>query len=131
METNAMTDPIVINILAEVEPWFDPGLAGGFLGGGVGVLGAVYGTVVGVLAPRGKGRTYVMAMHWGVMALGAVFLVAGIGAAFADQPYGVWYALLLPGVILLVLMGAFTPVIKQRYRQAEHRRLQAEEFRRG
>ena len=126
-----MTDLIVINLLAEVEPWFNPGLAGGLLGGGVGVMGAVYGCVVGVLAPQGKARPFVMALHWGMMALGAVFLAAGIGAAVAGQPYGVWYALLLPGVILLVLIGAFTPVIKLRYRQAEHRLLQAEEFRRG
>ena len=85
-----MTDPFMINLLSEVEPWFDPNLAGGILGGGVGVLGAVYGTLVGV-----------------------------------------WFSLLLPGVLLVVLMGCMTPVIKLRYRQAEHRRLQAEEFRRG
>jgi len=121
----------MINLLSEVEPWFDPNLAGGILGGGVGVLGAVYGSLVGVLAPRGKGRTLVMALHWGTMALGALFLVAGIGAAFTGQPYGVWYSLLVPGALLVVLLGVFTPVIKQRYRQAEHRRLQAEEFRRG
>ncbi len=126
-----MTDPYMINLLSEVQPWFNPGLAGGILGGGVGVLGAVYGCVVGVLAPRGKGRTLVMALHWGTMALGALFLVAGIGAAFTGQPYGVWYSLLVPGALLVVLLGVFTPVIKQRYRQAEHRRLQAEEFRRG
>ena len=126
-----MTDQFVMNLLAEVEPWFDPGLVGGLMGGGVGVIGAVYGTVVGVLAPRGKGRTSVMAVHWGTMTLGAVLLAAGIGAAVAGQPYGVWYSLLLPGLLLIVLMGAMTPVIRQRYRQAEHRRLQAEEFRRG
>ncbi len=126
-----MTDQFVMSLLAEVEPWFDPGLVGGLMGGGVGVIGAVYGTVVGVLAPRGKGRTFVMALHWGTMTLGAVLLAAGIGAAVAGQPYGVWYSLLLPGMLLVVLMGAMTPVIRQRYRQAEHRRLQAEEFRRG
>ncbi len=126
-----MTDQFMINLLAEVEPWFNPGLAGGLLGGGVGVLGAVYGCVVGVLAPQGKGRTFVMALHWGTIALGAVFLVAGIWAAVAGQPYGVSYVLLLPGLLLVVLMGAFTPLVKLRYRQAEHRRLQAEEFRRG
>ena len=126
-----MTEQFMINFLSVVEPWFNPGLAGGILGGGVGVLGAVYGTLVGVLAPRGQGRTFVMAMHWGAIALGAAFLVAGIGAAVSGQPYGVWYSLLLPGALLVVLMGCMTPVIKQRYRQAEHRRLQAEEFRRG
>ncbi len=91
-----MTDMHVINLLAEVEPWFtNPGLAGGLIGGGVGVLGATYGSAVGVLAPRGKGRAFVMALHWAA------------------------------------LMGTMTPIIKLRYRQAEHRRLTAEEFRRG
>ncbi len=127
-----MTDMHVINLLAEVEPWFtNPGLAGGLIGGGVGVLGATYGCAVGVLAPRGKGRAFVMALHWAALALGAAFLVAGIGAVLSGQPYGVWYALLLPGVLLAVLMGTMTPIIKLRYRQAEHRRLTAEEFRRG
>ncbi len=126
-----MIDPFSITFLSEVEPWFNPGLAGGLLGGGVGVLGAVYGCLAGVLAPRGTARPIVMAVHWGMMALGVVFIAAGSWAAVADQPYGVWYALLLPGFLLVVLMGVFTPVIKQRYRQAEHRRLQAEEFRRG
>ena len=88
-------------------------------------------TLVGVLAPRGKGRAFVMALHWSALALGAVFIVAGITAVVGGQPYGVWYALLLPGLLMVVLMGTMTPVIRLRYRQAEHRRLQAEEFRRG
>ena len=126
-----MSEHVLINLLAQAEPWFSPGLAGSVFGGGVGVLGGIYGSVVGVLAPRGKGRGYVMALHWGAIALGGVFLVAGITAVVSGQSYGVWGALLLPGVLLTVLMGTMTPIIKQRYRQAEHRRLQAEEFRRG
>ena len=126
-----MSDVHLVHLLAEVEPWFNPALAGGLIGSGVGVLGAVYGTLVGVLAPRGKGRAFVMALHWAALALGAVFIVAGITAVVGEQPYGVWYALLLPGLLIVVLMGTMTPVIRLRYRQAEHRRLQAEEFRRG
>lgn len=127
-----MSDLHVISLLAEVEPWFtNPGLVGGLVGAGVGVLGGIYGTVVGLLAPRGKGRPFVMAMHWSAIALGVVLIAAGITAVVGGQPYGVWYALLLPGLLLVVLMGTMTPVIRLRYRQAEHRRLQAEEFRRG
>ena len=127
-----MSEDLMINLLAQVEPWFQNfGVVGGSIGGGIGVLGAVYGTVVGVLAPRGKGRPFVFAMHWASLALGGLFLIAGVTAVITGQPYGVWYSLLLPGLLLTVLMGTMTPVIKLRYRQAEHRRLQAEEFRRG
>jgi len=126
-----MSNDLMITLLAQVDPWFNAGLVGGLMGGGVGVLGAIYGTVVGVLAPRGKGRTFVFAMHWTAIGLGSAFIVAGVTAVITGQPYGVWYSLLLPGLLLTVLMGTMTPVIRLRYRQAEHRRLEAEEFRRG
>ncbi len=126
-----MSDDLLINLLAQVEPWFNAGLVGGLMGGGIGILGGVYGTVVGLCAPRGKWRSFVFAMHWAALALGGVLLVAGVTAVITGQPYGVWYSLLLPGLLLTVLMGTMTPVIKLRYRQAEHRRLEAEEFRRG
>lgn len=124
MEISAMNDV--------VEPWFsNPGMVGGLVGAGVGLLGALYGCAVGVLAPRGMARGLVMTLHWFALALGAAFIVAGVTALIKGQPYGVWYALLLPGVLMAVLMGTMTPLIRLRYRQAEHRRLQAEEFRRG
>ncbi|MHC4219000.1 MAG: hypothetical protein ACYSU7_11155 [Planctomycetota bacterium] len=126
-----MTD-LVLQLAAQVQPWFDNfGLVGGLLGGGVGLLGAVYGTTVGVLAPRGKARAAVFAMHWAILALGVVVLAAGITALATGQPYGVWYVLLLPGLLITILMLVFLPIIRLRYRQAEHRRLEAEEFRQG
>ncbi len=127
-----MSDDLVINLAVQVEPWFgNAGLVGGLIGGGIGILGAVYGTVVGVFAPRGKGRPFVFAVHWAALAVGGVLVVAGVTAVITGQPYGVWYALLLPGLLLTVLMGTATPMIRLRYRQAEHRRLEAEELRRG
>ncbi len=127
-----MSNDLMVTLLGQVEPWFvNAGLVGGLIGCGVGVLGAVYGTAVGMLAPRGKYRPFVFAMHWAALALGGVLLVAGVTAVITGQPYGVWYSLLLPGLLLTVLMGTMTPVLKLRYRQAEHRRLEAEEFRRG
>ena len=58
-------------------------------------------------------------------------LAAGLTALIVGQPYGVWYVLILPGAILTVLMGVFTPFVGHLFRQAEHRRLEAEEFRRS
>ncbi len=127
-----MSNDLMINLVAQVEPWFvNTGLVGGLSGAGVGVLGAVYGTVVGVLAPRGKGRSLVMAMHRAALVLGGLFLVAGVTGVMTGQPYGVWYSLLLPGLLLTILLGTMAPLIKLRYRQAEHRRLAPEELRRG
>jgi hypothetical protein len=123
---------LFLHIATQVQPWFDnPGLVGGLLGGGVGVLGAIYGTTLGLLAPRGKARGAVFAMHWTFQALGVVLLAAGITALATGQPYGVGYPLLLPGALLTFLMLIFLPIVRVRYQQAEHRRLEAEEFRRG
>ena len=122
----------MIELLGAVQPWIENwGLVGGLLGGGVGLLGGVYGTVVGVCASRGKAKGLVFGLHCFSLLLGLALLAAGITALIGDQPYGVWYALLLPGAILTFLMIIFTPMIKMRYRQAEHRHLSAEEFRQG
>ncbi len=127
-----MNEPGMIELLGAVQPWFENwGLVGGLLGGGVGLLGGVYGTVVGICAPRGKAKGLVFGLHWFALLLGLALLGAGITALLGDQPYGVWYALLLPGALVTVLMIIFTPMIKLRYRQAEHRHLSAEEFRRS
>ena len=72
-----------------------------------------------------------MGLHWGDVAVGAVLLAAGLTALVGGQPYGVWFALLLPGVLLTTMILSFTPLVRMRYRQAEQRRLEAEEFRRA
>ena len=127
-----MSEPTMIAVLSAVQPWFEnAGRTGGLLGGGVGILAGVYGTVVGVCAPRGKAKRLVFGLHWFVLLLGLGLLGGGITALVTGQSYGVWYALLLPGALLTVLLICFTPMVKLRYRQAEHRKLNAEEFRRG
>lgn len=123
---------LTLQLASQVYPWFNnPGLVGGLLGGGLGIMGGVYGTVVGILAPRGKAPGLVLGMHWTFLAVGVVLLAAGVWALAVSQPYGVWYPLILPGALATMLMLIFTPIIRLRYRQAEHRRLEAEEFRRG
>ena len=127
-----MTETLQVTIAAGVEPWFNsPWLPGTILGSGVGILGGIYGTVLGICAPRGAARGFVFALHWGLVALGSLLAITGVVALTRGQPYGVWYPLLLSGVILTLVVGCLTPVLRLRYRQAEHRRLEAEEFRRG
>jgi hypothetical protein len=58
----------------------------------------------------------------------AVLLVLGLTALLSGQPYGVWYGLLLPGAIGLVVLGSLAPVAMNAYRQAENRKMQARDL---
>ncbi len=127
-----MDEPAVIEMLSAVHPWFeDLGLVGTLLGVGVGLLGGAYGAVVGICVPRGKAKGLVYGLHWFSLLLGLAVLTAGVTALIGGQPHRVWYPLLFSGAIVTGLIIGFTPMIKLRYRQAEHRKLNAEEFRRG
>ena len=127
-----MNEPAMFEMLSAVQPWFeDWGLVGTLLGVGVGLLGGAYGMVFGICAPRGKAKGLLYGLHWFSLLLGLAVLAAGVTALIVGQPYDVWYLLLFSGAIVTGLVIGFTPMIKLRYRQAEHRKLNAEEFRRG
>lgn len=115
------------------QPWFDENLFGalyGGIGGGVGgSLAGLWGGLVGMLAPRGKGRPWIIAIGWGFVGLGATSLAFGLYALAAGQPYGIWYAPCLVGAILGGLVGGLLPVVYKRYAEAEARKVQAEQFR--
>ncbi len=122
----------MLTLSAQASPWFtNYGLAGAILGGGAGILGGVYGSLLGVCGPRGWAKTVVLGLNWVAVLLGLGLLGAGLVALGTGQPYGVWYPMTLSGGILCVVMGCLLPVARMVYRQADQRRLQAEEFRRG
>lgn len=88
----------------------------------LGVWGGLFGALIGVLAPSGKGKALVLTL-WGLtMAIGAAFLVLGIVAFLQNQPYGIWYGFGLAGILVLGVMGSLFPVILTRYRQAAARK---------
>jgi hypothetical protein len=101
------------------EPWFDPNAYAWIGGTFIGVAGGVIGSLAGVLAPRGKCKGLVMGLHFTVIAISLGLLVAGIIAIVNKQPYGVWYGLMLPGFIGVIVLGSLTPMLFMRYRQAE------------
>lgn len=113
--------------------WWSPpqaGVVGGVIGSVLGVLGAAMGTLAGILAPRGKGRKAVLGLILAGFVAGGGVLAAGIAAVGMKQRYHVWYPLVLAGGLAMLVMGMVYPGVRARYRQAERRRLEAEEFRR-
>jgi len=117
-----------------MHPWWtdqQAALIGGIGGSIIGGMGGVFGTVAGICAPRGKWKGLVFAMTYTCIAVGWTLLFAGLAALALHQPYGVWYPLLLGGGLLAVVMTALAPLVHLRYREAENRRLEAEQLRRG
>ena len=116
-----------------IEWWTaqEAGLYGGIAGAAVGLLGGLVGTLLGVLGPRGVGRRLVLGLMVAMVAAGVVSMIAGILAILRDQPYHVYYPLLLCGVIDATVMGGLLPVARGVYRRAEQNRISAEELRRA
>lgn len=110
------------------EPWFDAVRYAWIPGTVLGCLAGLWGAVGGMSAPRGKARGFVLGFGGFLLAASAVFLAAAIMSLLAGQPYGVWYALLLPGVIGLIVVGGNLPVAFRAYRNAEMRRMQAQDM---
>ncbi len=118
-----------------IEPWFDPirfgSLYGGIGGSVLGVLGGLLGAASGYLAPRGKGRTFILGAFTTLLIIGILHLAVGLYALISGQPYGIYYPLVLLGVILSVVMGGLIPVVRKRYDEAEARRIGAAALRQG
>jgi hypothetical protein len=55
-------------------------------------------------------------------------LFAGFVALGEGQPWGVWYALLLPGAIGTLVVGANSVAVRKAYRIVEERRLAAKDL---
>jgi hypothetical protein len=118
------------------EWWFsDPnyfgGMFGGIAGGVGGAIGGILGAASGFLAPRGKGKKFILSGMWLFIVAGLVSVGFGVAALVQDQPYAITYPFFLVGAIYVIVMGSLIPVIKKQYGMAEKRRLDAEEFRKS
>jgi hypothetical protein len=112
------------------EWWTGP--QAGLIGGGlIGILGAVIGSVGGILGPRGKGKSLVFSLYAIGLTAGVAMLIAGIAALALHQPYHVYFPLLQLGLIATCVLAFTLPVMRKTYRAAEQRRFEAEQLRRA
>ena len=97
-------------------PWFDPNLAW-LPGTALGVVGGVFGGIVGILMPLSRERRRLIGMRciklFYILLLisSAVLLGASLIALISGQPYGIWYGLGLAGFIGSAVFGAQYPLI--------------------
>ena len=110
------------------EPWYDANMWGWLPGTAFGVLGGVWGSLAGIFGPRGKGKAVIWGGYFGLLICGVAMLFAAIYAAANGQPYGVWYGLMLPGVLSILVLGPLGFVAYSAMRKAEMRKMQAQEL---
>jgi hypothetical protein len=101
--------------------WSDStaGLIGGITGGTVGSLASL----LAWLASKGKSRSFVLGASVTLIGLGIVSTLAGVGAIYLNQPYAVWFPLLLIGVILVSVLPARLKQFQKQYEEIELRRI--------
>lgn len=94
----------------------------------LGIFGGIYGALVGALAPRGKGRKLAMGLGIFAIAVCVIMFMTGFVFLLQNQPYQTWYSLLLPGALGAIIFGVLFPVVLQRYRESEHRKMLARDL---
>lgn len=110
------------------EPWFNPNYWAWLPGTLLGCFAGLWGALAGTLAPRGKARPLVLGLARLLVGASVVLLAAGLAALWCGQPYGVWYGLGMAGLVGTLVVGPLLPLIWKRYREAEERRMQAEDL---
>ncbi|MGD0631705.1 MAG: hypothetical protein ABR987_20435 [Terracidiphilus sp.] len=101
------------------------------IGMGLPLMGGALVVASSVMMPRGRGKALITGAYMLLASLGGACLLCAAIAAFAGEPRSVIVPLLLPGIVLTVLMGVFSPAVIREYQQFEFRKLAAEIFRRS
>jgi hypothetical protein len=110
------------------DPWFDPNMWAWLPGTALGVAGGLWGSLAGALGSKGKARSLIWGGYWLLLGVGVIVLAASVLALIDGQPYGVWYALLLPGALSLLVIAPLGYVVKTAFRRADEMKMRAQEF---
>jgi hypothetical protein len=111
-------------LMAGGQSWWTErtsGLVFGILGSCIGVLGAV----VGILTSLGKARSLVMALLNLFLVVGTASFAGGIVAFVQEQPYAVYYPLLLIGLLCTVIPLGLRRSIRKRFEDLELRKMRS------
>jgi hypothetical protein len=95
-----------------------------------GWIGTIEGCVLGGLggllawfASKGRCRGFVVTTSYALMGVGILLTVVGLLALASHQPFGVWFPMLLPGVLLVAIIPPRLKQIRRGYEDLELRRM--------
>jgi hypothetical protein len=114
--------------LAPAGAWWSDRTAG-FVGGAYGSVVGCLGGLIGLLMSRGQARRFVLASLMALSWLGVVSIAVGLLALLRQQPYAVYYPLLVGGAITAAMPFWALPLARRRYQEAELRRVRASDVR--
>ncbi len=97
----------------------------GWLGAMSGVFIGFAGALIGICSSKGRAKRLVQGIMFLTLGLGLMMVVMGIVAVIREQPYVVYYPLLLGGGIITVVFGALVKTIQKRYLDLELRKMSA------
>jgi hypothetical protein len=95
----------------------------GIIGGVGGALVGCLGALIEWLAARNKARRFVVNTARLLIGAGTASALGGLAAVALRQPYQVWYALLLLGVLVVMIFPFRLRRYQDRYREFELRRM--------
>ena len=119
-----VSQPRFSNLADSAAAWWT-NQQGGVVGGVVGSLFGILGGLIGWSATWGKSRKLTMGLCSAGIAIGCASLAVGAIAAVLQQPFHVYYPLLLAGFVSVCVIGANLRTISQRFQADEFRRIQA------
>ena len=83
------------------------------------------------LMPRGKAKGFITGAYMLQAAIGGACLLFAMAGLLEREPSDAVVPLLVPGIVLTVIMGIYTPLVVREYQLFEFRKLAAEIFRRS
>ncbi|MDA3864072.1 MAG: hypothetical protein PF689_09435 [Deltaproteobacteria bacterium] len=95
-------------------PWWDDD-TGGYIGGLLGLLIGLCGAVSAYFIHKGKQYRLVKICIGVILVIALASLIAGISAYFCNQPYVVYYPMLLSGFISVFVFGFQALVAKKQF----------------
>lgn len=121
-----------MNTLQQItHEWWTVSQAG-WVGGVVGILGALFGAVLGglgFLVQRNKGKAFMLGGYALMALIGILSLIAATVASVTRQPWHVLQPLLIAGFLFGFLGLMLCTVTRKQYRLAEERKLDAAQIR--
>jgi len=101
--------------------WSDQ--ATGWIGTTEGFVLGGFGGVLAWLASKGRCRGFVVTTSYTLIGVGILLTIGGLLALVSHQPFGVWFPLLLPGVLLVGIIPPRLKQFRKGYEDLELRRM--------